>query len=105
VTDLRSWAKRLNKASLRQIEALREPAPSRGWSLVGMFAIGALAGALGVYAVAQRSRLARLAQLAGRATLSRQGPPDELDRVELADPISVTTHRSNHRRKAAAEVK
>jgi hypothetical protein len=105
MTDLRAWAKRWNDASMRQIATLREPSSSRRWPMVGMFAIGMLAGALGVYAVTQRSRFARLAELAGRATVSRHDTPDELDGVELEDPVSVTSHRSNHRRKAGAEVR
>ena len=104
MTDLRSWVKRWNDNSLRQIATLPEPS-SRRWPLVGMFAMGALAGALGVYAMTQRSRFARLAQLAGRATVSRHEAPDELDGVVSEEPISVSSHRLNHRRKATAEVK
>jgi hypothetical protein len=104
VTDLRAWVKRWNDNSLRQFATLPEPS-SRRWPLVGMFAIGTIAGALGVYAVTQRTRLARLAQLAGRATISRHEGPDELHGIVLDQPISITSHRSNHRRKAEAEVK
>lgn len=104
MTDLRALAKRLNDASLSRIANLREPSPGRGWSLVGMFALGALIGAAGVYAVTQRTRIARLAELAARATMSRRGDSEDLDGIDLDNPISVTTHHSNHRRKAAAEV-
>jgi hypothetical protein len=101
VTNLRSLAKRWNDASLRQIAVLREPPRASRWPLVGMFAIGLVAGALGSYAVAQRSQIesiARRALATGRARLGEFGG------VEVANPVSVTSHRSNHRRKAAVEV-
>jgi len=66
-----------------------------------MFAIGLAAGAIGSYAVTQRSQiksLARRALATGRAGLSEFGG------VEVAKPVSVTSHRSNHRRRAAVEV-
>jgi hypothetical protein len=101
VTDLRSWAKRWNDASLRQIATLREPTSSHRWPLVGMFAIGLVAGAIGSYAVTQRSEIKRLTR---RALTARREFVGEFGEVEVAKPVSVTSHRSNHRRKAAAEV-
>ena len=99
---LRAWARRWNDASLRQLANLREPRPSRRWPLVGIFALGLVAGVIGSYAVARRSELKRLAELAYRM---KGGALDEADEVEEAKPVSVTSRRSNHRRKAPAEVK
>ena len=101
MTNLRSWAKRWNDASLRQIAILREPSPPSRWPLVGMFAIGLAAGAIGSYAVTQRSQIKRFVR---RALIARREVLAELAGVEAAKPISVTSHRSNHRRKAAVEV-
>ena len=101
MTDLRAWAKRWNDASLRQIATLREPSPSRRWPLLGMFAIGLVAGAIGSYAVTQRSQIKRLAR---RALMARREVVGEFGEVESAKPVSTTAHRSNHRRKAAVEV-
>jgi predicted hotdog family 3-hydroxylacyl-ACP dehydratase len=101
MTDLRSWAKRWNDASLRQIATLREPSPSRGWPLVGMFAIGLIAGAIGSYAVTQRSQIKRLAT---RVLTARREVVGDFGEVEAAKPVSTTTHRSNHRREAVMEV-
>ena len=101
MTDLGAWANRLSEASLRRFATLRQPsAPSR-WSLFGMFAIGLVAGAIGSYAVTQRSQIKRLASRALKARLEVLG---EFGGVEAADPVSVTSHRSNHRRKATVEV-
>jgi len=66
-----------------------------------MFAIGLIAGAIGSYAVTQRSQIKRLAS---RALKARREVLGEFDGVEAADPVSVTSHRSNHRRKATVEV-
>jgi hypothetical protein len=101
VTKLRSWAKRWNDTSLRHIAILRKPSPSRRWPLAGMFAIGLVAGAIGSYAVMQRSQIKLLAR---RALIARRQVLDELGAVDVAKPVSVTSHRSNHRRKAAVEV-
>ena len=102
MTDLRSWAKRWNDASLRQIATLREPSRPGGWPLVGMFAIGLVAGAIGSYAVTQRAQIRRLATL---AFMAKARTLDESERVAVTKPVSVTSHRSNHRRKAGAEVR
>lgn len=101
MTDLRSWAKRWNDASLRQIATLRQPAPSRRWPLLGVFAAGLVAGAIGSYAISQRSQIRRLAARAGNV---RRELLSELDRVEVATPVGVKSDISNHRRKAALEV-
>jgi len=102
VTDLRSWAKRWNDASLRQIASLRQPVPSRRWPLLGLFTAGLVVGAMGSYAISQRSRIKRLV---GRAATARRELSNEFGGFELAAPVSVKSHISNHRRKAAAEVK
>jgi hypothetical protein len=101
VTDLRSWAKRWNDASRRRLAILREPSPPSRWPLLGMFAIGVVAGAIGSYAVTQRSQLRLLAR---RALVARRQVLDELSGAEVDKPVSFTSHRSNHRRKAVAEV-
>jgi len=66
-----------------------------------MFAIGLVAGAIGSYAVTQRSQIKRLAS---RALMVRREVLGEFGDVEVANPVSVTSRRSNHRRKAAVEV-
>jgi hypothetical protein len=66
-----------------------------------MFAIGLVAGAIGSYAVTQRSQIKRLAS---RALMARREVLGEFGDVEVANPVSVTSRRSNHRRKAAVEV-
>ena len=101
MTDLRAMAKRWNDASLRRFATLREPsAPSR-WPLLGMFAIGLVAGAIGSYAVTQRSQIKRLAS---RALMARREVLGEFGEVEAGNPVSVTSRSSNHRRKATVEV-
>lgn len=94
---MRSWAKKWNDASLRQIATLPENSSSRPWPLVGMFAIGVVAGAIGSFAVTQRSQIKRLA----RRALSEGDGLDPLAGIEIAH----LSQRSNHRRKAASEVK
>jgi len=66
-----------------------------------MFAIGLVAGAIGSYAVTQRSQIKRLA---GRALMARREVLGEFGGVEAANPASVTSRSSNHRRKATVEV-
>jgi hypothetical protein len=107
--DLGSWPKkwndasqRWNDASLRQIATLPEYPRSRPWPLLGILAVGLVAGAaLGGYAVSQRSQMKRLATYAHRVgdELSSMGTPEAVKPVVL-----VTPPRSNHRRKAASEV-
>jgi hypothetical protein len=99
--DLRSWPKKWNDASLRQIATLPENATSRPWPLLGMFALGMAAGAaLGGYAVSHRSKLQRLATHAHRVGNELAG----MGSAEDVEPVVVVTTRSNHRRKAASEV-
>ena len=101
MTDLRSLVKRWNDASLRQLATLREPPRSSPWPLVAMLAIGLVAGAIGSYAVTQRSQITRFVR---SARMARGEALAEFDGVDIAKPIAVTSHRSNHRRKAAVEV-
>jgi hypothetical protein len=100
--DLMSWPKKWNDASLRRIATLPENSPSRPWPLLGMLALGLVAGAaLGGYAVSQRSQMKRLPVNAQRM---RDELADE-GRVEAVTPVAVVTStRSNHRRKATSEV-
>jgi hypothetical protein len=66
-----------------------------------MFAIGLVAGTIGSYAVTQRSQIKRLAR---RAMIVRNEVLGEFGAVQVVKPTAVTSHRSNHRRKAVAEV-
>jgi len=67
-----------------------------------MFAIGLVAGAIGSYAVTQRSEIRRLAR---RALMTSDDTSLELSEVAAAKPVSITSHRSNHRRKARVEAR
>ena len=74
--------------------------PRSGWPLVGMLALGLVAGAaIGGYAVSQRAQLKRLSAYA-------LGMGDGLDDMGSPDDRSadITVPRSNHRRKATSEV-
>ena len=98
--DLRSWPQKWNDASLRSIATLPEHSPSRPWSLLGMLAVGLVAGAaVGGYAVSQRSRMKQLAMFAHRMG-------DELSAMngnEVVTPVRVVTSpRSSHRRKTTS---
>jgi len=99
--DLRSWGKNWNEAALRRIVNMPRHTPSRPWPLLGMLALGLVAGvAIGGYAASQRSQMKRLVDYAHRLG-------DELAGVDEAPvkPLSVVTSpRSNHRRRAAAKV-
>jgi hypothetical protein len=65
--ELRSWPKKWNDAARRRISALPDNSPSRPWPLLGMLALGLVAGAaIGGYAVSQRSQMRRLATYAHR---------------------------------------
>lgn len=86
---------------MRQAAGLRQPPPSRRWPLAGMFAVGLVAGAIGSYAFTQRSRIE---SLAARAFDGRQQAVEESGELEVGNPISITSHRSNHRRRADSEV-
>jgi hypothetical protein len=98
--DLRSWPKKWNDASLRQIANLPEYSPSRPWPLLGMLALGLVAGAaIGGYAVSQRSQVKRLAMHAQRMGIDLEA----MGRDDIVEPVAVASVRSNHRRKAGAE--
>jgi hypothetical protein len=96
--DITSWPKKWNDASLRQIATLPEFSRSRPWPMLGMLAVGLVAGAaIGGYAASRQSQMKRLA-----SHVHRMG--DELAAMGTAEePVAVvTTDRSNHRRKAAS---
>jgi hypothetical protein len=76
--------------------SLPENSRSRPWPLFGMLLIGLVAGAaIGGYAVSQRSQIRRLVLNAKRMRTEPGGHEE---------PVVVTTHRENHRRKATSEV-
>ena len=86
----------------RIADALPRNSPSRTWPLLGMLALGLVAGAaLGGYAVSQRSHMKRLSDYAHR--MGDQLANSETFGEDAPAPV-VTTHRSNHRRKATSEV-
>jgi hypothetical protein len=96
-----SWPRDWNRAAMRRIRALEPEAPSRTWPLLGMLALGLVAGAaLGGYAVSQRQQIKRLAVYARRMRddFAGIGEPAR-ETVAVATP-----RRSNHRRKATSEV-
>jgi hypothetical protein len=99
--DVKSWGRHWNDAAMERIaDALPRSSRSRTWPLLGMLALGLVAGAaIGGYAVSQRSHMKRLSEYAHRTG-------DELTNTDSDDtnPVAVTTHRSNHRRKATSEV-
>jgi hypothetical protein len=99
--DLKSWGRQWNDAAMERIAgALPRSSPSRTWPMLGMLALGLVAGAaIGGYAVSQRSHMKRLSDYTHRLG-------DELSSSDSDDdnPVAVTTHRSNHRRKATSEV-
>ena len=100
MTDVRSWPKNWNYAALRRMTGMEERSSSRTWPLIGMLALGLLAGAaLGGYAMSQRVQIKRLASYASRKR-------DEFARIAAPDLQSdaVVKPRSNHRRKATSEV-
>ncbi len=101
MTDLRSLAKVWNDAALRQMATLRHASAPRRGPLLGAFTAGLIAGAVISYAISQRSQIRRLAR---RAVMARREQLGEFGRVEVANPVSVKSDISNHRRKAEAEV-
>jgi hypothetical protein len=105
VIDLRSWPKKWNDSGLRDIAILPEGSGSRPWPMLGMLAIGLVAGAaIGGYAVSQRNEMKRLAKHAHRMgdDLAAMGRSEGGEATQsVAD---ATSPRSNHRRKATSEV-
>ena len=99
--SLHTLAKTLNAAAMRRLGNVREPSRPRRWPLLGMFAIGLVAGAIGSFAVTQRSELKRLAELAFRM---KGRVEDESAAIKDANPVVLTARRSNHRRKRVAEI-
>lgn len=96
-----SWPREWNRAAMRRIAALEPQAPSRPWPLLGMLALGLVAGAaLGGYAVSQRTQIKRLAVHARRMRDDFAGNGEPADKTVAAG----TPRHSNHRRKATAEV-
>jgi hypothetical protein len=96
-----SWPREWNRAAMRRIAALEPQAPSRTWPLLGMLALGLLAGAaLGGYAVSQRKQIERLAAYAGRMRDDFAGKSEPVHKIEAVG----NPRGSNHRRKATAEV-
>jgi hypothetical protein len=82
---------------MRRIATQLERRRSSRWPLVGMLALGLVAGAaIGGYAVSQRSQLKRLS-----VYVRRMG--DGLGDMD-APETELTVPRSNHRRKATSEV-
>jgi len=67
-----------------------------------MFAIGLIAGVIGSYAMTQRAQIKRLVT---RALISADKGSGEPEGVSGTKSVAVTSHRSNHRRKAEAEVR
>lgn len=98
--DLKSWGRHWNDAAMERIaNALPRSSPSRTWPMLGMLALGLLAGAaIGGYAVS-RSHTKRLSDYAHRMGDELSGTDSPED-----NPVAVTTHRSNNRRKATSEV-
>lgn len=99
--DLKSWGRRWNDAAMERIaDAMPRRSPSRTWPMLGMLALGLVAGAvIGGYVVSQRSLLKRLSDYTHRIG-------DELPSSDSDDdnPVAVRTHPSNHRRKTTSEV-
>jgi hypothetical protein len=99
--DLRSWRNIWNNAALPQIPTLPGESPSRTWPMLGMLAIGLVAGAaLGGYAISQRPQMRRLAKYAHRMGDELAGMPES----EVEPLADARPPRSNHRRKATSEV-
>lgn len=100
MTRLRSLPQQWNDAAMRRI-AMRFESRSSWWPLVGMLALGLVAGAaIGGYAVSQRSQLKRLSRYARHMA----GGLGDGEGNEAEPESAVTVPFSNHRRKAAKEV-
>src|SRR5258708_25949559 len=90
--ELRSWGRHGNGAAMERIaDMLPRRAPSRTWPMLGMLAIGLVAGAaIGGYAVSQRSHMKRLAEYADRMG-GEMSSPDRGD----DHPVAATPPRSH----------
>jgi len=86
---------------MRRIARRLDSAQPSRWPLLGMLALGLVAGAaIGGYAVSQRSQLKRLS-----AYVRQMGDGlTDLGTPEAKTVAVVTVPRSNHRRKATSEV-
>src|SRR5258708_39389887 len=91
--ELRSWGRHGNGAAMERIaDMLPRRAPSRTWPMLGMLAIGLVAGAaIGGYAVSQRSHMKRLSEYADRMGGEVSGPAGGGDK-----PGAGTRRRSTH---------
>lgn len=103
--DLAPWSKRWNSVSLPRIPNWPGNSSSRRWSLLGMLAIGVVAGAaIGGYVASHPAQMKRLGMKARRMgnELASMGGPESVEPVEPAAVITSTP--SNYRRRAALEV-
>ena len=102
--DLGPWSKRWNSVSLPRVPNWPGNSSSRRWSLLGMLAIGVVAGAaIGGYVASHPAQMRRLGMRARRIgnDLTSMGGSES---VEPAEPAAVTSSPSNHRRRAGLEV-
>jgi hypothetical protein len=101
VKDLKSWSKQWNDAAMRRIAAWPERRRPTPWPMLGMLALGLVAGAaLGGYAVSQRGQLKRLSAYAQRMSVGLA----EMRSPGVEPDAADTVPRSNHGRKATSEV-
>ena len=99
MTDMRSWAKKLNDASVRRIVRRYDRPQSSRWALFGMLALGLVAGAaVGGYAVTQRWRLTDYAHRIRKLRADMSMHEDD------EGATIVTVPGSKLRRKATSEV-
>jgi HAMP domain-containing protein len=98
--DLRSLGKHWNDIAMQRIAASwPDNSRSRVWPMFGMLVIGLVAGAaIGGYAMSQRAEISRLAQHVRRM----RGEVNSTDNLDV-EPVTVTTHRINSRRKTGPE--
>jgi hypothetical protein len=101
VTRLNTLAKSWNEATMRRIVRRLERQRPSPWPLVGVLAVGLVAGAaIGGYAVSQRRRITKLARYVAQLG-DRVGQSDMQSELEAADANTVPL--SHHRRKATTE--